>query len=82
MKTSLTAMLKQFNIPKDSDFIVYDEETRKVLFCHRTKDRYILKMSRNRRGNIIQIRKNDIVFTKSVNGKCSLGAPDGVFERV
>ena len=81
MKTSLTAMLKQFNIPKDSDFIVY-EETRKVLFFHRTKDRYILKMSRNRRGNIIQIRKNDIVFTKSVNGKCSLGAPDGVFERV
>ena len=32
MKTSLTAMLKQFNIPKNSDFIVYDEETRKVLF--------------------------------------------------
>ena len=82
MKTSLTAMLKQFNIPKDSDFIVYDEETRKVLLFHRTKDRYILKMSRNRRGNIIQIRKNDIVFTKSVNGQCSLGAPDGVFERV
>lgn len=82
MKTSLTAMLKQFNIPKDSDFIVYDEETRKVLFFHRTMDRYILKMSRNRRGNIIQIRKNDIVFTKSVNGQCSLGAPDGVFERV
>ena len=82
MKTSLTAMLKQFNIPKDSDFIVYDEETRKVLFFHRTKGRYILKMSRNRRGNIIQIRKNDIVFTKSVNGQCSLGAPDGVFERV
>lgn len=82
MKTSLTAMLKQFNIPKDSDFIVYDEKTRKVLFFHRTKNRYILKMSRNRRGNIIQIRKNDIVFTKSVNGKCSLGAPDGVFERV
>ena len=82
MKTSLTAMLKQFNIPKDSDFIVYDEETLKFLFFHRTKDRYILKMSRNRRGNIIQIRKNDIVFTKSVNGKCSLGTPDGVFERV
>ena len=82
MKTSLTAMLKQFNIPKDSDFIVYDEETRKVLFFHRTKDRYILKMSRKRRGNIIQIRKNDIVFTKSVNGQCSLGATDGVFERV
>ena len=82
MKTSLTAMLKQFNIPKNSDFIVYDEETRKVLFFHRTKDRYILEMSRNRRGNIIQIRKNDIVFTKSVNGQCSLGAPDGVFERV
>ncbi len=82
MKTTLTAMLKQFSIPQNSDFIVYDEETRKVLFFHRTKDRYILKMSRNRRGNTVQIRKNDIVFTKSVNGKCSLGAPDGVFERV
>ena len=82
MKKSLTAMLKQFNIPKNSDFIVYDEETRKVLFFRRTKDGYVLKMSRNRRGNTIQIRKNDIVFTKSVNGQCSLGAPDGVFERV
>ena len=82
MKTSLTAMLKQFNIPKNSDFIDYDEETRKVLFFRRTKDGYVHKMSRNRRGNTIQIRKNDIVFTKSVNGQCSLGAPDGVFERV
>ena len=82
MKTSLTAMLKQFNIPKNSDFIVYDEETRKVLFFRRTKDGYVLKMSRNRRGNTIHIRKNDIDFTKSVTGQCSLGAPDGVFERV
>lgn len=72
-------ILRSLNIPAGGNAVIYDRLGRRALFYRNNGERYQRVLVRDKRGELIRYRDDDMVFSMDFDGRITAGDTFGVF---
>lgn len=73
------SILRSLNIPVGVNVVIYDRLGRRALFYRNIGERYQRVLVRDKRGQLIRYRDDDMVFSMDFDGRITAGDTFGVF---